>query len=62
MLFHKLFFFCFPDKSFIEKEALREAEKIFYSERNKELVEKLLRKTPKEALDSVEFKVNAVLF
>lgn len=35
-----------------------EAERRFCKERNKEIVEELMKNTPKEALDSLEFKVS----
>lgn len=44
-------------KSFLEKQSLIEAERRFFKERNKEVVEKLMKNTPKEELDSVEFKI-----
>lgn len=48
----------FLDKSFIEKQSVIEAERRFCKERNKEIVEELMKNTPKEALDSLEFKVS----
>lgn len=39
-----------------------EAERRFCKERNKEIVEELMKNTPKEALDSLEFKVSLTLF
>lgn len=44
-------------KSFIEKQSVIEAERRFCKERNKEIVEELMKNTPKEALDSLEFKL-----
>lgn len=52
----------FSDKSFIEKQSLIEAERRFYKERNKEIVEELMKNTPKEALDSLEFKVSVTVY
>lgn len=52
----------FSDKSFLEKQSLIEAERRFFKERNKEIVEKLMKNTPKEELDSVEFKVSVTVY
>lgn len=52
----------FSDKSFLEKQSLIEAERRFFKERNKEIVDKLMKNTPKEELDSVEFKVSVTVY
>jgi hypothetical protein len=46
--------FLFPDKSYIRKEALKEAERLFEEEQAKQQVEDLLKNTPQAALETVK--------